>query len=63
MRVVNPAESYLCSGSPILQFGLAGAETVEWIRVKWPGQDAVEVFSGGPANKPRILKRGEGNAP
>jgi hypothetical protein len=63
VRVVNPAESYLCSGSPTLHFGLAGADTVEWIRVKWPGQDAVEVFSGGPANRPRTLKRGEGKAP
>jgi hypothetical protein len=64
VRVVNPAESYLTSGPPSVHFGLGAAAEVEWVRVTWPGADkGVETFPGGPADRPRTLKRGEGKSP
>ena len=65
LRVVNPAESYLCSGSPLVHFGLGGATAVEWVRVTWPDGEKVqtETFAGGAANRSVVLKRGEGRSP
>ena len=65
VRVVNPAESYLSSGLPILHFGLGDAAEVEWVRVTWPDGDAnlTETFPGGPADRAITLKRGEGESP
>jgi hypothetical protein len=61
-RVVNPAESYLSSSSPIAHFGLGQATAVDSIQVKWP--DGVqEVFPGGPVDRAVVLRRGEGRAP
>ncbi len=65
VRVANPAESFLCSGSPVAHFGLGGADAVEWVRIAWP-DGAVgkpETFAGGPANRALVLKRGEGKTP
>jgi hypothetical protein len=65
LRVVNPAESYLCSGSPLTLFGLGSAETVEWVRITWPdgptGQ--TETFPGGSVDRTLTLARGEGKTP
>jgi hypothetical protein len=65
VRVVNPAESYMCSGSPIAHFGLGPAAEVEWVRVTWPDGRAVaaEAFPGGPADRFVTLRRGEGRVP
>ncbi|MFO0801534.1 MAG: CRTAC1 family protein [Gemmataceae bacterium] len=65
VRVVNPAESYLSSGSPTVHFGLGTADSVEWIRVTWPNGPlpSQETFPGGAANRILTLKRGEGKAP
>jgi hypothetical protein len=63
LRVVNPAESYLCSGPGLLHFGLGEADGVEWVRVTWPGgkeKGAVEEFPGGPADRALVLQRGRG---
>ena len=64
LRVVNPAESYLCSGSPVLHFGIGGASAVEWVRVTWPDGEKfqTEEFAGGGANQFLTLKRGEGKS-
>ncbi len=65
IRVANPAESFLCTGSPVAHFGLGAADAVEWIRIAWP-DGAVgkpETFAGGPANRALVLNRGEGKAP
>jgi hypothetical protein len=61
-RLINPAESYLCSGAPIAHFGLGSADKYESVHVAWP-DGLLEVFPGGPADRPLILKRGEGRRP
>ncbi len=65
VRLINPAESYLCSGPPLAHFGLGAADTVEWIQVTWPNADGPlkEVFPGGAVNRLVALKRGEGRVP
>jgi enediyne biosynthesis protein E4 len=64
LRLVNPAESYLCSSSPLAHFGLGKATTYESIQVTWPdGDQRVEVFGGGPADRTVVLRRGEGRRP
>jgi enediyne biosynthesis protein E4 len=62
LRVVNPAESYLSSGSPVLHFGLGRAADIESILVTWPdgSTNLSEVFAGGQADRAVVLKRGEG---
>jgi hypothetical protein len=65
VRVLNPAESYLCSGSPVLHFGLGAAASVEWVRVTWPDGEKLqaESFPGGAADRLLTLARGEGRVP
>jgi hypothetical protein len=65
VRLINPAESYLSSGSPIAHFGLGAVDTVEWIRITWPDGPTIhiETFAGGPANSLRELHRGQGTPP
>jgi hypothetical protein len=62
VRWVNPAESFLCSGSPVVHFGLGTAAAVEWVRVTWPDGEPglTESFPSGPVNRSVTLKRGEG---
>jgi len=62
LRVVSPAESYLCSDSPLAHFGLGGAESVEAIRIVWP-DGMREEFPSTPANRALVLRRGEGKKP
>jgi len=62
LRIINPAESYLCSGSPIAHFGLGEAAQIESIRVTWP-DGAQELFAGGAADRALELRKGEGRAP
>jgi hypothetical protein len=64
LRLVNPAESYLCSSSPVVHFGLGKAATYQSILVTWPdGERRTELFEGGKADRPVILRRGEGRTP
>jgi len=65
LRVVNPAESYLCSASPVVHFGLGATATIESIHVTWPDGDTgvKEVFDGGPADRLISLTRGKGRTP
>jgi hypothetical protein len=62
VRVANPAESYLCSGSPVPHFGLGAADGYEAVTVTWP-DGAREVFPGGAADRVVTLRRGEGRTP
>lgn len=62
LRLINSAESYLCSSSPLAHFGLGGAATIDSILVTWP--DGVrEQFRGGEADRLMELRRGEGGTP
>jgi hypothetical protein len=57
--LVNPAQSYLCSGDPRVHFGLGAADRVEGITVHWP-DGRVETFPGGGVDRLLELRRGEG---
>ena len=62
LRIINPAQSYLSSGSPLALFGLGTATEVESIRVDWP-DGTKELFPGGAADRSIILRKGEGRTP
>jgi hypothetical protein len=57
--LVNPGQSYLCSGDPRAHFGLGPVERVESIRIDWP-DGLAEDFPGGPVDRPLRLERGKG---
>jgi hypothetical protein len=61
LRLVNPAQSYLCSGDPMVYFGLGSAAQVEAILVTWP-DGRRERFPGGSADRSVELRKGEGQA-
>jgi hypothetical protein len=62
LRLINSAESYLCSCPPIAHFGLGQADQYDSIRVCWP-DGLKEEFPGGPADRPITLERGKGKTP
>jgi hypothetical protein len=62
LRLINPAESYLSSSSPIAHFGLGKAERFDSILVTWP-DGTKEAFPGGAADRSLVLRKGEGRAP
>ncbi len=62
LRLASPAESYLCSSSPVVHFGLGRAEKVDSILVSWP-DGSKEEFQGGPADRAIVLRKGEGHKP
>jgi hypothetical protein len=49
LRLVNPAQSYLCSNSPLALFGLGQATQVDAIEVTWPDGKR-QKFDGGPVD-------------
>jgi hypothetical protein len=59
LRVVGPAESYLCSGLPLAHFGLGGTDRYDELEVLWP-DGSREAFGGGAADRAVELRRGEG---
>jgi hypothetical protein len=65
LRLINPAEGYLCSGSPLALVGLGKVDRIDSIEVTWPDgtPPQVEVFDGGPVDRLRELHRGEGRKP
>jgi hypothetical protein len=64
LRLINPAQSYLSSGSPLALFGLGNLTHVESILVKWPdGERREQVFPGGDVDRLVTLCKGEGKAP
>jgi hypothetical protein len=59
--LVNPGQSYLCSGDPRVHFGLGQADQVDAVGVVWP--DGTEESFPGPAVDRRItLRKGEGRS-
>ena len=59
MRWINPAMSYLCSNDARAHFGLGSAERVDEIVVVWP-DGSRERFPGRPADRPAVLRKGDG---
>jgi hypothetical protein len=59
LRLVNPAQSYLCSGEPLALFGLGSAERIDCLTVRWP-DGSREEFPGGPTDREVVLRKGEG---
>jgi hypothetical protein len=62
LRVVSPAESYLCSSLPTALFGLGKETRFDSILVSWP-DGTREIFPGGAADRAIEVKKGEGRAP
>jgi enediyne biosynthesis protein E4 len=66
LRLINPAESFLSSSSPIAHFGLGKADRIDRILVRWPDgpvDEADEEFDGGPVDRRVVLLRGTGRKP
>jgi hypothetical protein len=59
LGLVNPAQSYLCSGDPRAHFGLGPVERVDAIRLAWP-DGLTEVFPGTGVDRALQLARGKG---
>src|SRR5262249_16622983 len=59
LRVINPGDSYQCSSDPRSHFGLGEATRYDSIAILWP-DGLAEEFEGGTADRPIVLKRGEG---
>jgi hypothetical protein len=59
LGMINPGQSYLCSGDPRAHFGLGSATTVDRIGVAWP-DGLSEVFPGGGVDRIVHLERGKG---
>ncbi len=62
LRLVNPAQSYLCSNSPLALFGLGKATKVDSIEVTWPDGKRQE-FDGGDADRTIEVHEREEAAP
>ena len=62
LRLVNSAESFLSSSSPLPFFGLGTVAQVDSIQVAWP-DGTREVFPGGGVDRFIELRKGEGRAP
>jgi hypothetical protein len=62
LRLVNPAQSYLCSNDPLVHFGLGSAAQVDSVLVTWP-DGRRECFAGGPVDRTLELRKGEGKTP
>jgi hypothetical protein len=60
LRLINPAESYLSSGSPLALFGLGKTERIDAIEVTWPDGGPPETFAGGAVDRLVELRKGEG---
>ena len=59
VRLVNPADSYLCSSSPVVHIGLGSATAVDRVDVLWP-DGTRETFPGGAADRRMVLSKGSG---
>jgi enediyne biosynthesis protein E4 len=60
LRLINPAQSYLSSSSPLALFGLGTVTQVDSILVSWP-DGSREVFPGGDVDRSIVLRKGEGH--
>ncbi len=62
VRALNPAQSYLCSSSPVAHIGLGTANAITAIEVAWP-DGKKEVFPGGGVDRVVELRQGTGRTP
>lgn len=62
LRLINPAQSFLSSSSPLALFGLGETTQVDSIRVHWP-DGSQEAFPGGAVDRSIVLRKGEGRTP
>jgi hypothetical protein len=60
VRLINPADSYLCSSDPRAHFGLGAAQRVDEIEVLWPDGKS-EKFPGCGVDQKMVLRRGSGS--
>ena len=60
LRLINPAQGYLSSGSPFALYGLGQLEQIDSIEVTWPDGSPPETFPGGPVDRFVKLRKGEG---
>ena len=63
LRLVNPAQSYLSSGSPYALFGLGAVDQIDAIEVLWPDGSPPERFAGGGVDRFVEVRKGEGRQP
>ena len=61
LGMVNPGQSYLCSGDPRVHFGLGRADRVDALHVVWP-DGAEESFPGTAVDRVLTLRKGEGKS-
>jgi hypothetical protein len=62
LRLINPAQGYLCSGTPFALYGLGALQHVDAIEVTWPDGSPPETFPGGPVDRYVELRKGEGRS-
>ena len=62
LRVINPAQSYLSSSSPLALFGLGKVTRVDAILIHWP-DGSKEEFDGGDVDRSVFLRKGKGHKP
>jgi hypothetical protein len=62
LRLINPAQSYVSSGSPLALYGLGAVTHIDSIEVLWP-EGTREVFPGGAVDRSITLLKGQGRAP
>ncbi len=60
VRVADPGYGYRSSNDPRAHFGVAGADTAERIKVRWP-DGTEEVYPGMELNRSIVLEKGKGN--
>ncbi len=58
-RLVQPSCGFLVANDPRVHVGLGSAASVDSIDVTWPDSSA-ERFSGGPADRQMVLRKGSG---
>jgi hypothetical protein len=63
IRLINPAQSYLSSCTPLALFGLAKTDRIDAIEVTWPDGSPPERFDGGAVDRLLVLRKGEGRRP
>ncbi len=59
LRLVNPGYSFCASNDPRAHFGLGNIDSIDEVRVIWPGGDT-EIFKNISPNQIITLKKGQG---
>jgi tetratricopeptide (TPR) repeat protein len=61
IKTLRAGEAFLSQSGKALHFGLGNTETIESVKVRWPGGDT-EIFTGFSANQRYRLVQGSGKA-